>query len=41
MQLPAQEAQAMRVLRSASVVALALCASPSLALAQESFPRVP
>jgi len=41
MQLPSQQAQAIRVLRSASVVALALCASPSLALAQESFPRVP
>jgi len=41
MQLPAQQAQAMRAIRSVSVVALALCASPSLALAQKSFPKVP
>ena len=41
MQLPAQQAQAMRLIRSVSVVALALCASPSPALAQESFPNVP
>ena len=41
MQLPARQAQAMRVIRSVSVVALALCASPSLVLAQESFPKIP
>jgi len=41
MQLPAQQAQTMRVLGSASVLAIALCTSPSLALAQESLPQLP
>ena len=41
MQLPARQTRGMRVFGPSSVIALALCGSPSGVLAQESFPKIP